>query len=180
MSSWVTVQMTTRAELSVRKEYPPDISAIRELLVASFPTPVEADLVDALRAAGRLSISLVAVDGGAVVGHIGFSPITVEGTTLGLGLAPLVVRADRRRHGVGERLVRDGLALCRNLAVGLVVVLGDPRYYRRFGFEPARRLELRSEYEEAGDAFQGVELVPGTLRPGGGLVRYCSEFAHVA
>jgi len=86
------------------------------------------------------------------------------------------VRTDRRGRGVGAELVRGGLELCRNVAVGLVVVLGEPRYYTRFGFEPARRLELRDEYE-AGDAFQAVELVNGTIPPGGGLVRYCSEFA---
>jgi putative acetyltransferase len=159
----------------VRKERPTDIVAIRELVTASFPTSEEAELVDALRAAGRLSISLVADEEGAVIGHIAFSPVTIEGATRGLGLAPVAVRADRRRRGVGERLVRDGLSLCRNAAVGLVVVLGDPRYYTRFGFEAARRLELRDEYQ-GGDAFQAVELIPGTIPPGGGLVRYCPEF----
>lgn len=160
----------------VRKEYPADIGAIRELVTAAFPMPNEAELVDALRAAGRLSISLVAVEGDGIVGHVGFSPITVEGATRGLGLAPVSVRADRRRQGIAERLVRDGLGLCRNAAVGLVVVLGDPRYYARFGFEPARRLELRDEYQ-AGDAFQALELIPGSIPPGGGLVRYAPEFA---
>jgi putative acetyltransferase len=164
----------------VRKEYPADIAAVRELVNASFPTHAEAELVDALRAAGRLAISLVGVAGGAVIGHVAFSPVTVEGATLGLGLGPVTVHADWRRRGLGARLVRDGLSLCRNAAVGLVVVLGDPRYYARFGFEPARRLELRSEYADAGDAFQAVELVPGTIRPGGGLVRYSSEFSRVA
>jgi putative acetyltransferase len=171
--------MTERPSVLVRKEYPADIGAIHGLVAAAFPSPSEAELVDALRAAGRLSISLVAVEDGAFVGHVAFSPITVDDATLGLGLGPLAVRADRRRRGIGERLVRDGLALCRNAAVGLVVVLGDPRYYARFGFEAARRHELRSEYDDAGDAFQAVELVHGTIRPGGGLVRYCSEFAHV-
>ena len=165
--------------LLVRKEYPADIDVIRALVSAAFPSPAEAELVDAVRAAGRLSISLVAVEGGDVMGHVAFSPVTVEGVTLGLGLAPVAVRADRRGRGVAERLVREGLGLCRNAAVGLVVVLGDPRYYTRFGFEPARRLELRDEYQ-AGDAFQAVELISGTIPPGGGLVRFCPEFAAVA
>ena len=163
----------------VRKEYPADIAAIRELLVAAFPSSAEAELVDELRASGRLSISLVAIDDGAVIGHVAFSPVTVDGTTLGLGLAPVAVRAERRRQGVAERLVREGLGLCRNANIGLVVVLGEPRYYARFGFEAARRHELRDEYQ-AGDAFQAVELVNGTIRPGGGLVRYCSEFAKLS
>ena len=164
--------------MKVRKEYPADIAAIRELLVEAFLSRAEAELVDDLRASGRLSISLVAVDDGAVIGHVAFSPVTVDGVTLGLGLAPIAVRAERRRQGVAERLVREGLGLCRNAHVGLVVVLGDPRYYARFGFEAARRHELRGEYE-AGDAFQAVELVNGTIRPGGGLVRYGSEFAKL-
>ena len=165
-----------RAPVLVRKEYPADIAAIRELLVAAFPSPAEAELVDELRASAHLSISLVAVDDGVVIGQVAFSPISVDGVTLGLGLGPLAVRAERRRQGVAERLVREGLELCRNANVGLVVVLGDPRYYARFGFEAARRHELRDEFQ-AGDAFQAVELVNGTIRPGGGLVRYCSEFA---
>jgi putative acetyltransferase len=159
----------------VRKERPTDLDAIRALVTASFPSPAEAALIDALRSAGTLSLSLVAVDENEVIGHVGFSPVTIDGVTRGLGLAPVAVREDRRRRGVGERLVRDGLGLCRNLAVGLVVVLGDPRYYARFGFEAARRLELRDEYQ-AGDGFQAVELIPGAIPPGGGLVRYCSEF----
>jgi putative acetyltransferase len=160
----------------IRKERPADIAAVRELVTAAFPSPAEAALVDALRAASRLLISLVAVDENEIVGHVGFSPITVEGTTRGLGLAPLSVRADRRRRSVGQELVRGGIALCRNSGIGLVVVLGDPRYYARFGFEPARRLELRDELQ-AGDAFQATELIPGTIPPGGGLVRYSPEFA---
>jgi len=159
----------------VRKEYPADIAAIRALVTGSFPSPAEAELVDALRAAGRLSISLVAVDDGEVIGHVGFSPVTVDGATLGLGLAPVAVREDRRRRGVAERLVRDGLELCRNAAIGLVVVLGDPRYLTRFGFEPARRLELTGAHHW-GDAFQAVQLIIGTIPPGGGLVRYSPEF----
>jgi len=163
----------------VRKEYPQDIGAIRDLVAGAFPTPAEAELVDALRAAGRLSISLIAIENDEVVGHVGFSPITLEGVTRGLGLAPLSVREDHRRRGVGQRLVREGLEFCRNAAIGLVVVLGEPRYYRRFGFEAARRLELRGEYE-AGDAFQALELVSGAIPPGGGLVRYATEFPVVA
>jgi putative acetyltransferase len=77
---------------------------------------------------------------------------------------------------VAARLIRHGLELCRQAATGLVVVLGDPRYYRRFGFQPARLLALRDEYE-GGDAFQAMELVRGAVPSGGGLVRYSPAFA---
>jgi putative acetyltransferase len=160
----------------VRKESPADIEAIYALHLASFPTPSEAVLVDALRAAGRLSISLVAIKRDRVIGHIGFSPITVDGRPLGLGLAPVAVRFDYRQRGVAAQVIRRGMDLCREGATGLVVVLGNPRYYARFGFEPGRRFALRDEYE-GGDAFQAIELVRGTAPSEGGLVRYSPEFA---
>lgn len=162
----------------VRKESPADIDGIYAVHAASFPTVAEAALVDALRSAGRLSISLVAIERDQVIGHAGFSPITVDGLPFGLGLAPVAVQVDCRRRGVAARLIRRGLELCRGAATGLVVVLGDPAYYRQFGFEPARRLSLRDEYA-GGEAFQAVELVRGALPAGGGLVRYSPEFAAV-
>ena len=162
----------------VRKEFSADIEAIYALHAASFPTAGEADLVNALRAARRLSISVVAIDGDQVIGHVGFSPITVDGVTSGLGLAPVAVRLDCRQRGIAAGLIRAGLDLCREAAIGLVVVLGDTRYYSRFGFEPGRRLALRDEYE-GGDAFQAIELVRGTVPSDGGLVQYASEFASL-
>lgn len=160
----------------VRGESLQDLDAIRAIHAAAFPTKAEAALVDALRGAGRLAISLVAVEREEIVGHVGFSPITVDGKLAGLGLAPVAVRSDCRGCGVGAQLIREGLELCREGKAGLVVVLGDPRYYARFGFEPAQRYALRDEYE-GGDAFQVIELVPGALPVGGGLVQYSSEFA---
>jgi putative acetyltransferase len=111
-----------------------------------------------------------------VIGHVAFSPVSVDGVPLGLGLAPVAVLPDCRQRGVAARLVREGLELCRQGGTGLVVVLGDPRYYSRFGFEPAERLALHDEYQ-GGDAFQAIELVRGTVPPEGGLVRYSPVFA---
>ncbi len=162
----------------VRKESPADVEAIRALHTTSFPTAAEAELVDALRSAGRLSISLVAVEGDSVIGHVGFSPVTVDGEPLGLGLAPVAVRFDCRQRGVAAQLIRAGLELCRQAAAGVVVVLGNPRYYSRFGFESGEHHRLRDEYR-GGDAFQAIELVQGSLPAGGGLVRYAAEFAAV-
>jgi putative acetyltransferase len=160
--------------VTVRHERPGDLEGIHALHTASFPTAGEARLVDALRAGGRLRISLVAVEGDDVVGHIAFSPVTLQGTSGGLGLGPLAVRAGHRRQGVAGGLVRDGLASCG--AARFVVVLGDPHYYRRFGFLPARQWNLQDEYA-GGDAFQALELIRGSIPLGGGLVRYSPEFA---
>lgn len=159
----------------IREEVPRDVGAVRELLQAAFPTPDEATLVDALRLSGRLTVSLVAVEGDEVVGHIAFSPVTVASSSGGLGLAPLAVLPDRQRRGIGSRLVEDGLAACRSLGVPFVVVLGDPNYYARFGFTPALRFGLGDEYG-GGEAFQVLELVPKGIPADAGLVRYAPEF----
>jgi putative acetyltransferase len=143
---------------------------------ASFPTPVEARLVDLLRAAGRLRVSLVAEIGNVIVGHIAFSPVAAASTAAGAGLAPIAVIEAHRRRGVAADLVRKGLDACRQAGVGWVVVLGDPAYYARFGFRAASEFGLRDDYG-GGDAFQAVELIRGALPVGAGLVRYSEEFA---
>lgn len=159
----------------VRAETPGDAAAIHAVHAASFPTTTEVRLVDALRAAGRLRLSLVACDGERVVGHVAFSPVDVAGATDGVGLAPLAVLTGDRRRCVGVRLVREGLAISGRSAYGFVVLLGDPRYSRRFGFLPANRWGLRDEYG-GGEAFQALELRPGAIPSRGGLVRYGPEF----
>jgi putative acetyltransferase len=143
---------------------------------ASFPTPAEARLVDLLRAAGRLRVSLVAEVGGVIVGHVVFSPVTAASTAAGAGLAPIAVIESHRRRGIGAELVRKGLDACREAGVGWVVVLGEPAYYARFGFRAASDFGLRDDYG-GGAAFQAVELVRGALPVGAGLVRYAEEFA---
>ena len=164
--------------MDVRPEKPEDHDPIRTVHAASFPTPCEARLVDALRAAGHLSISLVAVERRQVVGHAAFSPVSLPGTSDGVGLAPVAVLRAFRRRGIAARLIREGLAICERSGHGFVVVLGDPAYYRRFGFGPASGWRLRDEYG-GGDAFQTLELRPGAIPTDGGLVRYAPEFASI-
>ena len=167
--------------LNVRVEQPADVAAIRSVLEAAFPTSVEADLVEALRAAGRLRLSLVAEVRGAVVGYIAFSPVEVQGVphAKGIGLAPVAVLPAHQGQGGGSRLILAGLAECAPAGFGFVVVLGNPAYYGRFGFSPASRWGLGNEYG-AGDEFMVLELRPRTIPAGGGLVRYAPEFAAVS
>jgi putative acetyltransferase len=94
----------------------------------------------------------------------------------GLGLAPLAVTPDCQRQGIGGRLVRDGLAAAARSGAGFVVVLGHPGYYPRFGFRRAAAVGLSNEYG-ADEAFMVLELQPGSLPAGGGLVKYGVEFA---
>lgn len=162
--------------IEIRPEQPADRDAIRAVHVAAFPTEAEARLVDALRAAGRLSISLAACDGDLIVGHIAFSPVTVAGASGAFGLAPVAVLPGNQRQGIGAELIRAGLAACARLNAPFVVVLGDPAYYARFGFQPARRWGLLDEYN-GGPAFQAIELQPGEIPLGAGLVKYAPQFA---
>lgn len=163
----------------IRPEQSGDAPAIRRVHESAFPTPAEADLVEALRAGGDLWLSLVAADGWEVVGHVAFSPVTVDGEpSSGVGLAPVAVHPDRQRQGLGTRLTTEGLAVCRSAGLGFVVVVGWPAYYTRFGFRPAMTRGLASVYD-AGEAFQVLELRSGGLPPNGGLVRYAPAFDGV-
>ena len=175
----------------VRREVAGDEGGIRAVHLASFPTAAEAALVDALRNGERLTVSLVAIERASdvIVGHVAFSPVTVDGIDGGVGLAPVAVLPAYRGRGIAARLVREGLAACAAMGVRFVVVLGEPAYYSRFGFVAARRWGLRDEYG-GGDAFQALELQAGSLSalepragsPSGGdgdrnrLVRYAPEF----
>lgn len=170
-----------RSPFAIRSESPTDIPAIYALHAASFPTSAEAELVDALRESGRLQVSLVADDDGQVVGHVAFSPVTVhqDDSAAGAGLGPIAVQWAHRRRGVAAALIEEGLRRCRSTGVGWVVVLGDPKYYTRFGFRPAREFRLTDEFG-GGDAFMVLELTPGAVPRDVGLVMYAPEFAAVA
>jgi len=162
----------------VRPEQADDAARIYAIHAGCFPSTVEARLVDLLRAAGRLQVSLVAEADGQLVGHIAFSPVTTDAGGTGAGLAPVAVVESRQGRGIAAALVRAGLLACREAGLGWAVVLGDPAFYGRFGFGAAAEFGLFDEYQAA-DAFQALELIPGQLPSGAGLVRYAPEFATV-
>mgnify|MGYP002624295400 CR=1 FL=1 len=170
------------ADCRIRPETRSDARQVRAVHVGAFPTPAEANLVDRLRDVGRLAVSLVAECEDDVVGHVAFSPVTMEraaADVAGLGLAPLAVLSTFRRRGVGAALVCRGLDACRRAGVAYVVVLGEPAYYQRFGFQPAAASGIENEYG-AHDEFMVLELHPGALTRCSGLVRYCEEFAELS
>jgi putative acetyltransferase len=127
--------------MQIRPERPKDATTIRALTKAAFKgmpfsDETEAEVIDALRAAGALTLSLVATEGGEIIGHVAFSPVTINGEAADwYGLGPVSVRPDRQRTGVGQALIREGLRQLRSMNAGGCVLLGDPAYYRRFGFE---------------------------------------------
>jgi putative acetyltransferase len=164
----------------IRAERPTDKLEIHNLLASAFPTEQEADLVDRLRANGRLMVSLVAEVEGTLAGHIAFSPVTIddrERVVAGAGLAPLAVHPRWQRRGIGAGLVRRGLADCKQAGIGFVVVLGEPEYYRRFGFQTASLRTVTNVYG-VDEPFMLIELRSGSLRPG--VARYAPEFAALS
>jgi putative acetyltransferase len=105
---------------------------------------MEADIVDALRSSCPEALSLVAIQDTHVVGHMLFTPVTIDGASIvgGMGLAPMAVLPEKQRLGIGSRLVRAGLEQLRHVGCPFVIVLGHPEYYPRFGFLPASRFGL--------------------------------------
>jgi putative acetyltransferase len=162
----------------IRPEIAADKEAILQVNRLAFGGEEEALLVDALRAGGYVRACLVAEVHGELVGHILFSdlPIVAEGTTVpALALAPMAVVPGFQKRGIGSALVRRGLEMCREQGHRIIVVLGHPDFYPRFGFssELARRLE--SPY--SGSAFMALELVAGALDGVRGTVKYPPPFS---
>jgi putative acetyltransferase len=161
----------------VRPERPEDAEAIREVHRLAFGREDEGRLVDALRAGGHVRLSLVAEAEGQLVGHILFSDLpilTPAGPVPALALAPLAVVPTRQRQGVGSLLVREGLQNCAEQGHRIVVVLGHPGYYPRFGFSAALARPLKAPF--SGEAFMALELAKGALDGVAGEVRYAPPF----
>ena len=163
---------------------------------AAFGRPDEARLVARLRQEARPLVSLVAEAGARVIGHVTFSPVTLEGggasapsggaspasgglaSPLAGGLGPVGVLPEAQGEGAGSALIRAGLAACRALDWRLLFVLGDPAYYARFGFVLAAPHGLHYASHDFDAAFQVQALVPGALAGARGWVRYHAAFAE--
>jgi putative acetyltransferase len=123
----------------------------------------EVALIAALRADGDVVVEMVALEEGEIVGHVLFSRMMADPAACRIAaLAPVAVRTDRQGQGIGDALIRAGLAACREKGIGAVIVLGDPPYYRRFGFDPALAAHLASPY--AGPHLQALEFPAGALQ----------------
>lgn len=167
--------------ITIRPETTADHTAVHEVNALAFGREVEARLVEALRQSSDFTpeLSLVAVEDGQVVGHILFSPMTIEeqGTsTPALALAPLAILPEFQKRGIGSSLVRHGLKECKRLGHEIVIVVGHPAYYPRFGFSSARAKGLDVPFEAPDEAFLVLELVPGALDGVSGMVRYPPAF----
>ena len=166
-------------DVRVRVESPtsaPERLVIRAINEAAFGGSEEADLVDKLR--GDLAlISLVAECELGIVGHILFSRIWIKTPSKlvpAVALAPVAVLPEHQRKGIGQRLILHGLELLKNEGEQIVVVVGDPDYYSRFGFSSAKATPLESPFPR--EAFMALELVEGALKGVHGAVIYPPAF----
>ena len=170
--------------MNIRPEAAHDAVDIRQIHTLAFGRDNEARLVDALRAEPGFdpALSLVATADGHAVGHILFSPIRIRAphrNVPALALAPLGVRPEYQKQGVGTTLVRAGVEECRRLGHTVVVVVGHAHYYPRFGFASARAAGLEAPFPVSDAAFMALELVPGALDGVRGVVEYPAPFADV-
>jgi putative acetyltransferase len=173
--------MESKLQFTVRREASGDLNAIRHVNRRAFGQDDEARLVDALREGGYLQLSLVAEHAGRIVGHILFSdlPIITDTHTFpAVSLAPMAVLPAFQRQGIGSALVRRGLEACRERGHRVVLVLGHPEFYRRFGFSSALAAPLKSPFG-GGEAWMALELERGALDDIAGHVQYPPPFAVV-
>ena len=160
----------------IRDEYPSDVAVIYDVTKAAFATMPfsdgdEPELVDKLRAAGALTLSLVAEEDGEVIGHIAFSPVSIAGAGGDwCGLGPVSVRPDRQQQGIGGALIRAGLARLEGMGAAGCVLLGHRDYYPRFGFAHDPGLTFAGQVNPA---FQQLTLRGSTPQ---GEVIYHSAF----
>jgi putative acetyltransferase len=164
----------------IRLERPGDIQAIRALNDRAFGRTAEGAAVDLLRDTCQGLVSVVAVVDGTVAGHVLFSPAWIEtedaGKVAGLGLAPLAVLPEYQGQGIGTELTSAALALVRRTPCPFVIVLGNPSYYRRFGFEPAQPRRITCKWDVPEDAFMILILDEETMRGVAGPANYRPEW----
>ena len=165
--------------LIIRQETPEDKAAIHHVNLEAFGQSAEAKLVEKLRNRGVLTLSLVAIQDDRIVGHIAFSPVKIktEHTSFeAIALAPMAVLTAYQHKGIGSQLVRTGIKECRRLGHEILVVLGHPDYYPRFGFVPAKPKGIDCEFEVSEEAWMVLELRKGALTGKSGTVKFPSEF----
>ncbi len=167
--------------IEIREEQAGDREAIREVNTRAFGQTQEADIVDKLRRNCNDLISLVAIVKNQVVGHILFSPVSIESqdaTIEGMGLAPMAVLPEYQGRGIGAGLIRIGIEKLKDRRCPFVIVIGHAEYYPRFGFEPASRYGIISEWEVPDEAFLILPIDRSETEGVSGVAKYRPEFAE--
>lgn len=165
----------------IRTEAPADILPINSLLESAFETDAEARLVMSLRENSRFTLSLVAcTDEGEVIGYLLFTPVIIDGEDFGWqGLAPVAVKEAFRGQGIAGQLIREGFDSLFELGYPACVVLGDPDFYGKFGFQDAEQFNMTCQWDVPQGCFQIIELAEGCCSGKQGLIEYSKEFSQL-
>ncbi len=164
--------------LAIRAEETSDHARVFAIQAAAFGRRNEAELVELLRASASPQLSLVAVEAGRILGQVFFSPVTIESprAPCAAGLAPVAVEPAHQGRGIGSALIRAGLEACPGLGFEAVFLVGDPRYYSRFGFALAAPLGFSSGSPRFDPVLQVHEIRRRALAGCRGRVRFHRAF----
>lgn len=170
--------------VSIRQEKKDDYDAVFEVNKFAFEQDDEARLIEMLRQSDAFipELSLVATFDEKIIGHILFTKIKIineEVETESLALAPMAVRPEFQRKGIGRQLIKHGLDKAREMQNKSIIVLGHEHYYPKFGFVPADKWNIKSPYDVPTNFFMALELVTDGLKGVNGLVKYPKEFEAV-
>lgn len=162
----------------IRLEIPEDIPDITRINNQAFQQTNEGQLIERIRISGSKYLSLVAINNSKIVGHIFFSPATIDGADIpGMALGPMAVLPKFQKKGIGSQLIREGLKRLKEANYQFVIVLGHPDYYPKFGFKAASTFGLKCQWENIPDnVFMAILLDKTSTEKLKGIVRYHKEF----
>jgi len=166
--------------IEIREERADDIAAVRDLNRRAFGQDQESNIVDALRANGAALLSLVATLNGQVVGHIMYSPLSIDGKFEGAALGPMAVLPQCQRRGIGSRLIEAGNRKLKDDGCPFIIVVGHADYYPRFGFKPASEHGIKCEWDVPDNVFMLLVLDQAKMAGVAGLAKYRPEFSSVS
>ena len=166
--------------IEIRKEHPKDYEGVRIVNDQAFGQPEEGRIVNKIYESCKEIVSLVAVSDNIIIGHIFFSPATIETPTdliKGMALAPMSVLPEFQNKGIGSMLVKEGLRIIRNMSYPFVIVLGHEKFYQRFGFQHASNYGLKCQWEDVPDDAFMVMIIDKIVMEGiSGITKYRDEF----
>jgi len=171
-------------EISIRSETKDDFNIITQINDLAFGGKNESEFIINLRNTKYYvaKLSLVALVDDRILGHILFYPITIESinnTFPTIAFAPMAVHPDYQQKGIGTKLLADGLQRCKDMLFDSVIVLGHSDYYPRFGFKPASRWNISTDFDVPDEVFMALELEKNSLAGKSGKVVYPKEYLEV-
>ncbi|MBK7009787.1 MAG: N-acetyltransferase [Saprospiraceae bacterium] len=173
-------------QITLRQETQDDFKDVFEVNHTAFGQDNEAKLVGALRNNSAVfvpELSIVAIENNKIIGHILFTKIKIKDRNgnlhESLGLAPMAVRPEFQKKGIGGQLIRKGFEAAKDLGFKSIIVLGHEHYYPKFGFEPADKWNIKAPFDVPSNVFMAIELVKDGLKNISGTVIYPKEFEIV-